>query len=106
MFATPRETLLEQRTRTAFHPVLPQIAVIEVDAEDVAKGRESERIAITNREQLADTIRGSEPVPGCKPFAVTLALRTAVLEAQRLDPALAPKIQELIKRVDRVASGV
>ena len=94
ILAPPGGTLLEQRTRTAFQPVLPQIAAIEVDAEDVAKGRESERIAITNREQLADTIRGSEPVPGCKPFAVTLALRTAVLEAQRLDPALAPKIQD------------
>jgi hypothetical protein len=117
-FVTP----LEARPRQRFSPVVPQVSCIgavrlATDYQDVGssptddhilleeKGRALEKQEILEREQLADAFRGAEPAPGRKTFAVTVALRVALIEAQLRDPALAELRRRLAGRTESIAGS-
>jgi hypothetical protein len=103
----PQETPLEARLRSRFTPVVPQVSSVSADCSDELeqKGRAMEKLEIMEREQLADTFRGAESAPGRKSFAVTAALRAALIIAQLRDPVLAGLMHRLSNRTESIAGS-
>ena len=113
---------MEARPRQRFSPVVPQVSCIGAvglatdyqgggpsPTDDPIlleeQGRAVEKQEILEREQLADAFRGAEPAPGRKTFAVTAALRAALIEAQLRDPALAELLRRLAGRTESIAGS-